>query len=322
MTNSRGSRSLPPYLRAQATPARASFRELLGNGVLVLPGVVDAITARIAERAGYRACYVTGSGLANARFGMADLGLTGLSEIVEQVYRLAGAVALPLVADADTGYGNAISVMHAVEELERAGASAVQIEDQESPKRCGHFDHKSVIAADEMEQKVRAAVRARADGRTSIIARTDARAVLGFPASIERGKRYAEAGADVIFIEAPETLDELEQIPRLLDGIPVMINVVDGGRTPVLSVRELEQMGYAIALYANVALRAAIAAVRGVLTDLRAGGDSRTLDGRIASWEERQELVHLADVEDLEREIALPPSPARPAPDGVGRGGA
>lgn len=287
-----------------------SLREILDDGVLVLPGVVDAITARIAARAGYKACYVTGSGLANARFGMPDLGLTGLSDVVDQVFRLAGAVALPLVADADTGYGNAISVMHAVEELERAGASAVQIEDQSFPKRCGHFDHKGVIAADEMEQKIRAAVRARADARTSIVARTDARAVLGFAECVERGKRYAEAGADVIFIEAPQTVEELERIPRLLDGVPVMTNVVDGGRTPVLSVAEFEQMGYAIVLYANVALRAAIAAIRSVLTDLREGGDSRKLYGRIASWEERQDLVFLAEAEDAERELAGPAEPS------------
>lgn len=297
---------VPPYLRAQERSAGASLREILDDGVLVLPGVADAITARIAERAGYRACYVTGSGLANARYGMADLGLTGLSEIVDQVYRLAGAVALPLVADADTGYGNAIAVMHAVAELERAGASAVQIEDQTFPKRCGHFDHKGVIPTEEMEQKVRAAVRARADPRTLIVARTDARAVLGFTECVERGKRYAEAGADVIFIEAPQTVEELERIPRLLNGVPVMTNVVDGGRTPVLSVAEFEQMGYAIVLYANVALRAAIAAVRSVLTDLRESGDSRKLDGRIASWEERQDLVFLAAVEEIEREIAAP----------------
>lgn len=295
--------SLPPYLGTRSG-RRLPLRTLLTSGVLALPGVVDVLSARIAERAGYGACYVTGAGLSNAQFGMADLGFTGLSDLVGAVYRLAGAVDIPLVVDADTGYGNAVSVMHTIAELERAGASAVQLEDQVFPKRCGHFDRKLVISTEEMEQKIHAAVRARSDPEMLIIARTDARAVIGFDSAIERAKRYRDAGADILFVEAPQTLDELERIPGLLKGVPTIANVVDGGVTPVCSVSELEQMGYAIALYANVALRASIAAVRGVLSRLRETGDSRALADQIATWEERQDLVYLGDVERIEDELA------------------
>lgn len=309
--------AFPPYLRTPPRAPRGSLRERLSAGVLVLPGVVDVLAARIAEQVGYEACYVTGAGVSNAQFGMADLGFTGLSDLVTTVYRLAGAVGIPLVVDADTGYGNAVSVMHAVAELERAGAAAVQIEDQVFPKRCGHFDRKLVVATDEMEQKIHAAVRARSDRDLLVIARTDALAVLGFDAAVERAKRYRDAGADVIFIEAPEDDDQLERIPRLLDGVPVMANVVDGGLTPVRSVRELERMGYAIVLYANVALRASIAAVRGVLADLRDTGDSRRIADRIATWQERQDLVYLSGVERIEDELARS---VVPPPAGMSRG--
>jgi 2-methylisocitrate lyase-like PEP mutase family enzyme len=266
--------------------------------------VVDVLTARLAELAGFESCYVTGAGLANAQFGMADVGLTGLTDVVTQLYRIAGGVDVPVFVDADTGYGNAISVMHAVSELERAGAAAIQLEDQVFPKRCGHFDGKAVIDTDEMVQKVRAAVRARGNPDVLLVARTDARSVNGFDDAIERAQRYRDAGADILFVEAPESMEELERIPRLLEGTPVISNVVEGGRTPLCSARELEDMGYKILVYANLALRASIAAIRTVLGELRATGDTRPLITQIAAWEERQALVYLPLVERIEGEFA------------------
>jgi 2-methylisocitrate lyase-like PEP mutase family enzyme len=297
---------VPPYLRAPSDRDPAALRHLLRQpGALVVPGIVDVLSARLAEQAGFSACYVTGAGLANAHFGMADVGLTGLSDVVAQVFRIAGGVSLPLFVDADTGYGNALSVMHTVAELERAGASAIQLEDQLFPKRCGHFDRKLVIDATEMEQKIRAACEARSSSDLLVIARTDANAVLGFDEAVSRARRYRDAGADILFLEAPTSMEQLGQVPRLLEGSPTLANVVEGGRTPVCTVTDLEAMGYKIVVYANLALRASIGAVRDVFQHLRATGDSRPLMSKVASWEERQALVFLPQVEQLERELGV-----------------
>src|SRR3954471_4617309 len=192
----------------------ATLRARLAQpNILVAPGAADALTARIVEEAGFEAVYLTGAGLANAAFGLPDLGLTTLTEVVPQVHRIADAVQVPLIVDADTGYGGALNVVRTVRELERAGAAAIQLEDQVNPKRCGLFEGKEVVPTAEMVQKIAAAVYARQDPDLVIVARTDARAVEGFDAAIERSRAYAAAGADVIFFEAPLTLEELRQVP-------------------------------------------------------------------------------------------------------------
>jgi 2-methylisocitrate lyase-like PEP mutase family enzyme len=296
---------IPPYLQGRQRPA-LGLRELLGRpGSLLVPGVTDVLTARLAEQAGFDAVLLSGAGLANALFGVADVGLTGLRDITDATTRIARGVRIPLIADADTGYGNAISVMHTVSALEAAGAAAVHIEDQVFPKRCGHFDRKAVIDADEMVQKIRAAQRARSSLDLLLVARTDARAPLGFDEALDRAKRYADAGADVVFLEAPQNDEELERVPRELAGVPLMANMVEGGKTPLHTRRELETMGYKVIVYANLALRAATWAVRNAFDRLRADGDSRALLNSMITWQERQDLVFLSQVEALEDEFAI-----------------
>ena len=233
------------------------LREMLGRdrGVL-LPGAPNALAARVIADLGFKAVYLTGAGLTNMHLGLPDLGFMDLSQVAEHVLAIRGVVDLPLVVDADTGFGNAINVAHTVKTLERAGASAIQLEDQHAPKRCGHFVGKELIPADEMAGKVRATVDARREGMV-VIARTDACAVEGFEAAIERPQRYIEAGADMTFVEAPETLEDLKAVPRRLNA-PQLLNMVLGGKTPVIGTAEAATIGFALVLYANAALQGAI----------------------------------------------------------------
>lgn len=256
---------------------------------LIVPGATDAVTARVIEDLGFSAAYVTGAGLSNARFGYPDIGLVGMSEVVEHVAAMAENVDIPLIVDADTGYGNALNVQRAVRLLERAGAAAIQIEDQVAPKRCGHFDGKEVIDADEMVQKIRAAVDARSS-QTLVIARTDAAAVLGIDEALDRAHRYQEAGADVLFVEAPTSRDDLARIPREVPGTHV-VNMVEGGRTPLLGQDELGSMGFTLIVYANSAMRAAVYATRSVLQHLRDAGSTIGVTDRLITWDDRQGLV-------------------------------
>jgi len=227
-----------------------------------------------------------------------------MTELVEMVARIAAAVTLPVVADIDTGFGNALNVRRAVVEFERAGAAAVQLEDQVFPKRCGHFERKEVVPVGEMVAKVRAAVDARRDAALVVIARTDAIAVEGFEAAVARAGAYAEAGADLVFVEAPETLEQLAALPGRIP-VPLLANVVEGGRTPVLGAAELATLGYRVVLFANTALRAAALAVQDVFGELKATGDSRGLAARLLSWEDRQALVGLPEFEALEQRYRI-----------------
>ncbi len=284
--------------------ARAAFRALLAQPrAALLPGVVDSLTARLVEEAGFGACYLTGAGVANALFGVADVGLTTATEMAQHAARVVAATHLPVVVDADTGYGNPINVMRTVAELERAGVAAIQLEDQTTPKRCGHFDGKDVIAREEMVQKVRAAVAARTDPALAIVARTDAAATEGLDAALERARAYAEAGADVLFVEAPRTLDALRRIPREVPSAPHLVNMVEGGRTPTLPLQDLDALGFRLVLYANFAMRAAAFAVREALLHLAERGDTRAYEDRILPWAERQRLVDLPAIGTLEREF-------------------
>jgi len=279
---------------------RAKLEERRG---LLVPGAANALAARIIEDLGFEAVYVSGAGVTNSLWGMPDLGFISLPEIAQHTTAIREAVKIPVLVDADTGFGNALNVRHTVRVLERAGADAIQLEDQTMPKKCGHFDNKSVISAEEMAGKVKAAV----DGRNSrdmlIIARSDALAVEGFDAVIERVQRYIEAGADVTFVEAPESADEMRKIPQRL-SVPQVVNVVVGGKTPVLGQEELAKMGYGLVLYANVALQGAIAGMQAALKMLKAKGRVEEVSTMVASFAERQRLVQKPVFDELERKYA------------------
>jgi 2-methylisocitrate lyase-like PEP mutase family enzyme len=270
---------------------------------MLVPGAADALSARIVASLGFEAVYVTGAGVTNTLLGLPDLGFISLPELAQQTSAIREAVELPLLVDADTGFGNPLNVRHAVRVLERAGANAIQIEDQVFPKRCGHFSGKQVIPVEEMMAKIRAAVDARSSRDFLIVARTDARAELGFQAAIDRAEKWVEAGADVTFVEAPESVDEMRRIPTLLK-IPQVINIVPGGKTPVVNAAELASMGFAMVLYANVALQGAIAGMQAALSELKARGLLDETSGKIATFAERQRLVQKPLFDELERKYS------------------
>ena len=240
-------------------------------GIIVAPGAYDGFSARLIEAAGFRAVYMTGAGTAASHLGQPDLGLTTLTEMANHASHLASCITLPLIADADTGYGNALNVVRTVREYERAGVAALHLEDQVAPKKCGHIAGKQVIPAKEFADKIRAAAEYRTDPDFVIIARTDARAVTGLDDAIERGNRYAEAGADVIFVEAPQTADEIQRVAREVKA-PLLANMVQGGRTPALKVAELERLGFKIVIFPAVCMAAAIPAIEGALARLQESG--------------------------------------------------
>ena len=266
---------------------------------LLLPGAPNALTARIIEDAGFDAAYLTGAGVTNTLLGLPDLAFISLPEIAANVTAMAEVVTIPLVVDADTGFGNAVSVSRTIRTLERAGAAGIQLEDQVSPKKCGHFNGQEVIGRDEMRQKIHAAVDSRRDDTTMIIARTDARAAHGLDEALDRAAAYAEAGADVLFIEGLHSRDELRAAGKSVPGVPKLANMVEGGKTPLLPKRELVDIGYSIILYANAAMQGAIHGTQTVLRGLR---DKEALDAdpaNLAPWHERQRLVRHAEYESL-----------------------
>ena len=272
------------------------------RGVLV-PGAFNAMSARVIEDLGFEAIYITGAGVTNMYLGLPDQAFMGLHEIAEHTARIRDAVSLPLLVDADTGFGNALNVRHTVRVLERAGADCIQLEDQVSPKRCGHFSGKAVIDTDEMLGKIKAAVDARHDSDLLIMARTDAAAVHGFEAAIERAQKFSEAGADILFVEAVTLPDEVRAMPKRL-GKPQLMNMVIGGKTPTFGAEELGQLGYGFVLYANAALQGAVAGMQRALTVLR---DTRRLDedpALVAPFAERQRLVGKPLLDELEKKYA------------------
>jgi 2-methylisocitrate lyase-like PEP mutase family enzyme len=269
------------------------------RGILV-PGAANALASRVIEDLGFEAVYVSGAGVANTLWGIPDLGMVTLTEIAQHTLTIRESVEIPVLVDADTGFGNALNVRHTVRVLERAGADAIQLEDQTMPKKCGHFEEKSIIATEEMSGKIKAAVDARTSSDLLIIARTDALAVEGFEAAIERAQRYIEAGADVTFVEAPQTSGQLQEIPRRLN-VPQVVNLVVGGKTPVLPQAELAGMGYALVLYANVALQGAIAGMTAALKHLKEAGRIDESSGLVAKFAERQRLVKKPMFDELER---------------------
>jgi 2-methylisocitrate lyase-like PEP mutase family enzyme len=266
---------------------RAKLEEHRG---LLVPGAANALAARIVEDLGFEAVYLTGAGVTNSFWGLPDLGFISLTEIAQHTTTIREAVNIPVLVDADTGFGNALNVRHCVRVLERAGADAIQLEDQTMPKRCGHFSDKSVISVEEMAGKIKAAVDARSSSDLLIIARTDAVAVDGFEPAMERVQRYIEAGADVTFVEAPERVEDIRKIPQRL-SVPQVINVVVGGKTPIFGQEELAKMGFGLVLYANVALQGAIAGMQAALKQLKASGRMDESSAMVASFAERQRLV-------------------------------
>lgn len=272
------------------------------NGMIVA-GAFNAMSAKIVADQGFEAVYLTGAGLTNMHYGVPDLGIIGLRDVADATSRIRDAVDLPLIVDADTGFGNAVNVWHSVRALERAGADAIQLEDQVFPKRCGHFAGKAVAPLSEMLDKIRAAADARHDADFQIIARTDARAVEGFEGAIERAARFAEAGADILFVEAMTTAEEIREIPKRLNH-PLLINIVVGGKTPTMTAEELGKQGYALVLYANAALQGAVLGMQKALSTLRRDGKLDEDPNLLAPFKERQRLVGKELYDELEQRYA------------------
>jgi 2-methylisocitrate lyase-like PEP mutase family enzyme len=281
------------------------FRALLKPGAaVVLPGVSNALAARVVADLGFPAAYITGAGIANTFLGIPDNGLVTLTELADHVAAIREVFPGPLMVDADTGFGNAMNMIRTVKVLERAGADAIQIEDQVFPKRCGHFDGKEVIPVAEMVAKVKAAVDARSNADVLIVARTDAIATDGFEAAVDRARAYREAGADVTFVEAPKTPAQIADIPRLLPW-PQLINIVLGGRTPELPNEKLRELGYAGVLYANIALQSALRGMQLALGALRKNGQVGDASALAVDFAERQRLVDKAEFDALEQKYKV-----------------
>ena len=278
-----------------------AFRaRLAAGGALLMPGAANALAARVIADLGFEAIYLSGAGLTNTYLGMPDLGFISLPEIAQHTATIRDATDLPIVVDADTGFGNALNVRHTVRTLERAGASAIQLEDQVNPKRCGPFSGKDVVDLAEARSRIKAAVDARQDPNLLIVARTDARSTLGFEAAMERAAAFIEDGADITFVEAPESIDELRAIPAGLPGTPQLVNVVIGGKTPVLGFDELDSMGFKLVLYANAALQGALYGMQAALGQLKEAGRLGE-DGPVASFKERQRMVNKPFYDALEK---------------------
>ncbi|MCC6531257.1 MAG: oxaloacetate decarboxylase [Burkholderiales bacterium] len=273
--------------------ARKKLRELVERpGYTVVPGAYDPLIARLVQVAGFEAVYITGGGVSRSQ-GYPDLGLLTLTENVQVLCRIVDAVDIPVIADIDTGYGNAINVVRAVREYERAGVAGFHIEDQVAPKKCGHYEGKAVVGVQEMVGKIKAAVDTRRDADMVIIARSDARAIEGLDATIERVNAYLEAGADVGFVEAPQNIDELAAVPPRLRG-PALVNIFEGGKTPALPAKQLEAMGFRLGIYPSQTHRAAIRAAQDVLAVLKRDGDTAAIEGRLATFNDREVAVNTA----------------------------
>ncbi len=285
----------------EAPSGPRALRELLaGDDLVVAPGAFDALSARLIEESGFPAVYMTGFGTAASLLGRPDIGLVSSGEMMDNARRIAGCVGVPVIADADTGYGNAINVIRTVRDYERAGVAGIHIEDQVMPKRCGHLTGKVLVPPEEMASKVRAAVAARSDPDFVVIARTDARAVEGLEAALRRAGHYLDAGADVLFVEAPENDDEIETIARHFAGVPLLFNWAEGGRTPPVSLERLGQLGYRIVIFPIGALLSAAAAMRAFLGDLRRDGTPAARLRDLPTIPEFVESLGMAEIRELQ----------------------
>jgi 2-methylisocitrate lyase-like PEP mutase family enzyme len=280
---------------------RESFRKRIKEErIIVAPGVYDSFTAKLAEHVGFEALYVTGAGVAASLLGAPDIGLVTMTEQLEQTRRIASATELPIICDADTGYGNALNVIRTVREFEKAGVCAIHLEDQLMPKKCGHLEGKKLVSTAEMVNKLKAALDTRTDGNFLIIARTDSRAILGLQDAIDRGLKYAETGADMIFIEAPESIDELARIGNSFRQVPLLVNRGGGGKTPPLSASNLQAMGYRVVIFPGDIQKAAGKAALKVLNTLKDRGNVDTLQDMMLSFDQRFQILGIEDFRKLE----------------------
>lgn len=279
---------------------KTKLRERRG---LIVPGAANALSARVIEDLGFEAVYITGAGVSNTFFALPDLGFIGLADIVQHTAAVRQAVSVPLVVDVDTGFGSPVNVYHTTQALERAGANGIQIEDQVMPKKCGHFAGKEIVSRAEAVDRIRAALDAKRDPDFQIIARTDSRAVLGLDEALERARLFAEAGADVVFVEAPESRQEIEAVMRHVD-VPQVINLVIGGKTPTVSLADAKAMRCGMLLYANVALQSAVAGMQAALGRLKTDGSVDETTPGIASFDDRQRLVRKAQYDELDTRYA------------------
>ncbi len=275
------------------------LRTLLAQpGAVVAPGAFSGLSAKMVEQAGFSAVYASGAGVANNLLGQPDVGLLTMTEMLEQIRHMTAATSLPLVADVDTGYGNPINVHRTVQEFEAAGVAGIQIEDQVMPKRCGHFEGKEVVSTSAMVAKLQAALEARRDADLLVIARTDARAKLGLEEALDRAGRYLETGADMAFVEAPTSVEELQEITKLPGW--TMANMVEDGKTPLLTAEELAEIGFKFVIFPNTASRAAMRSMEEVLGLLKREGGSGGFRNRLVSMADRNRITGLDSVRDLE----------------------
>ena len=292
-------------MTGRLTPHRggpARLRELLNSGqTVVAPGAFDPLAARLVEEAGFAAVYMTGFGTSAALLGRPDVGLLTMTEMADSAGRIAACVDIPLIADADTGYGNPLNVIRTVGAYEAAGVAGLHIEDQVAPKKCGHMEGKLVIGSDEMAQKVRAAVDARTDPDFVIIARTDARAVEGLDSALDRARRYRDAGADVLFIEALVSEAEIEAAAAAFPEVPLLFNWAEGGKTPPVSLDRLTELGYRIVIFPIGTLLAATAAMRRILKEIAAAGTPASLLGELPTFGEFTDFIGLPEVRSIEQ---------------------
>ncbi len=279
---------------------------LAGSDLLVAPGAYDALSARLIAQAGFSAVYMTGFGTAASVLGQPDVGLLTMSEMVSRAAALTAVVGdLPLISDADTGYGNPISVRRTVREFERAGVAGVHLEDQVWPKKCGHMEGKQVILLDEMVQKIRAAVDARQDADFVIIARTDANAVYGLEDALRRGQAYREAGADALFIEAPRSLEELRAIAAAFPDVPLLFNWAESGKTPLLSLDEIRFLGFKLVIFPVSMLFAATHAMLGLLEILKRGETPAQFRAQLVTFSHFTDAIGLPEIQEFERRYGV-----------------
>jgi carboxyvinyl-carboxyphosphonate phosphorylmutase len=292
------------FLRGKRQNAPRLAELLRAQEPILAPGAYDALTARLIEQAGFPAVYMTGFGTSASLLGRPDVGLLTMSQMVDNARRIAQAVDVPVIADADTGYGNPLNVIRTVQEYELAGVSAIHIEDQMMPKKCGHMENKQVIAAAEMAEKIRAAIEARGSSDFLIIARTDVRAVEGLDSALRRARAYREAGADILFVEAPQNEDEVAQVARAFPNVPLLFNWAEGGKTPPLPLDRIKELGYRIVIFPISALLTAAKAVRGVLAEIKAEGTPRRIFSDGSSFREFNEMIGLGEIQRLEKRFA------------------
>ena len=297
-----GNLSVASWNEMEVLKRKAMLRKMLENdGIIIAPGVYDALTAKIAERTGFDVVYMSGSCSSACLLGAPDVGLLTMSEMVDNARRIVNAVDIPVIADADNGYGNAINVIRTVREYEKAGVAGIHIEDQRAPKKCGHMEGKQLISTEEMVGKIKAALKAREHDSFLIISRTDARDVLGLEGAIERANMYAKAGADMVYGEALRSREELEIFAKSVHA-PLFTDQTEQGKTPLLTSKELEDLGYKIVVFSTAALRASIMALKSLMEELKHSGTQREFMDRMVTRDETYQLLGLPQIRKLERE--------------------